>query len=147
MRVAIVLSVFILSVGWCVGRPVQSQAPASLASGEPIVTIVPPPAVAPAAVTFPTPAAPQRVQFERGTYGSTLTGTNSQAFLLWAAQGQTFSAYLVGAPAQMALQHDGRILFADVQPATLQKVQLPANGDYTLIVSATVPFTVGVEIR
>lgn len=147
MRIAIALSAFILLVGWCVGRSAQSQAPTVLPNGEPVVTIVPTTTVTPTAVTFPTPAAPQRVQFARGAYGATLAGTSSQSFWLWAAQGQTFSAYLVGDPAQMTLLRDGGVLFTDVQPAVLQKVQLPASGDYTLIVSATVPFTVGVEIR
>ena len=146
MKLAIALSFFILLVGWCAGRPAQS--PATLANGEPVVTIVPTgtPTVAP--VIFPTPGAPQRVQFERGSYGATLTGNNSQAFLLWAASGQKFTAYLMGAPAQMSLRGvDGGELF-NVQPQqSAGEAILPANGDYTLIVSATVPYTVGIEIR
>lgn len=145
MRLAIVLSAFILIVGWCVGRPVESQAPTTLPHGEPLVTIVP--TATPAPVVYPTPGAPQRVQFERGSYGATLTGTNSQAFLLWAASGQKFTAYLMGSPAQMSLRGtDGGELF-NVQPQTTGEATLTASGDYTLVVSATVPFTVGVEIR
>lgn len=48
-------------------------------NGEPVVTLA-----APTPVVLPTPAITERVRFDAGAYGATLTGSASQAYTLWA---------------------------------------------------------------
>ena len=145
MRLAITLSVFILLVGWCVGRPVQSQAPTKLPNGEPVVTIVP--TATPAPVVFPAPGAAQRVQFERGSYGATLTGNGAQRFVLWAASGQVFKVAMAGDGQTSLFGTNGKPLWADVQAGQVVTATLPGNGDHLLEIRSRGAFTVGVEIR
>lgn len=149
MKLAIILSAVILLVGYCMGRDTGSAAQSSAVpiikpgNGEPVVTLA-----APTPVVLPTPAITERVRFDAGAYGATLTGSASQAYTLWARSGQEFSAYTsTEGTAYMRLENTEQVIFDQVQPGQLAKVMLPTDGDYTLTVYASGTYTTGVEIR
>lgn len=128
--------------------------------GEPVGVIVrstatpttTPPATPTATVTptlQPIGGDPVRVQFKRGSYGATITGTNSKKYLLWAAQGQTFTTTLTANSNALASLYapNGKPLYEGLRAGYLVGVALPANGDYRLEVHSGGAYTAGVEIR
>lgn len=139
-----------IAVGRCMFAPPP-------ANGEPLpVTInVKPahlpstPTPAPTATFAPATGQPTRVQFNRGSYGDVLTAGNSTQYLLWAAEGQTFTMTLTTDSNALASLYtpDGGKLFEQLQGGDLAAVQLPANGDYTLAVMSHGAFTMGVMIK
>ncbi|MGD9725198.1 MAG: hypothetical protein AB7R40_22465 [Nitrospiraceae bacterium] len=100
------------------------------------------------ATPLPAPTgAATRVQFEIGAYGATLVGVGSNRYLLWAAQGQTFTTHMLGAGHTNLYSVDGRPLYEQGVAGSTVKVQVAASGDHTLQIQATGAYTVGVEIR
>lgn len=92
---------------------------------------------------------PVRVQFKRCSYGATITGTNSTKYLLWAAQGQTFTTTLTANSNALASLYapNGKPLFEQLAAGYTAAAKLPSNGDYALEVRTSGAYTVGVEIR
>lgn len=92
---------------------------------------------------------PVRVQFNRGSYGATITGTVGTKYLLWAAQGQTFTTTLSSQSAALVslTGPDGKPLFTDLAAGYTAASKLPSNGDYALEVRNSDAYTVGVTIR
>lgn len=92
---------------------------------------------------------PVRVQFNRGSFGATLAGTNSTKYLLWAAQGQTFTTTLTANSTALVSLYspDGKPLFEQLAAGYTAASKLPSNGDYSLEVRTSGAYTVGVEIR
>lgn len=97
----------------------------------------------------PIGGAPVRVQFNRGSYGATLAGTNSTKYLLWAAQGQTFTTTLAASSTALVSLYspDGKPLFEQLAAGYTAAAKLPSNGDYALEVRTSRAYTVGVEIK
>ena len=129
--IVIVLAIRLLAWAW--SAPIEAQS----------ATVVPTATALPA----PTPTlaqlgTPVRVQFDIGTYGTSLQVEGQKTFVLWARAGQvmkltsdrTFAARLTAA-------NDGDVPF-DQLSATL-----PANGDYLLTVANEGSFTFWVDIR
>lgn len=119
------------------------------ASGEPLpVTVVatPQPTATPAPLPQPT-GTPQRVNFDKGSYGATLTGSGANRYVLWAAAGQVFKLAMAGDGQTSLYGTDGRPLWADVQAGQLVTATLVGNGDQLLEIRSRGAFTVGVEIR
>ncbi len=136
-----------VTVGRCaVGAP----NPATLATTTPTATIADQrPAVVATPTLQPIGGEPVRVRFNRGSYGATLAGSTSTKYLLWAAQGQTFTTTLTSnSTAIVSLSGpDGKPLFEQLAAGYTAASKLPANGDYALEVRTSGAYTVGVEIR
>lgn len=127
-------------------------------SGEPLV-VTPTPTTLPSLAIAPTPTGaaapmqaattePQRVQFDRGTYGTTLQGSGEARYLLWARAQQRFTMQFAnGSGCYAKLNHvgnDGTLLTANGEQlvATLQ-----ADGDHVLAVRCPGDYSIVVEIR
>ena len=140
----IVLLIFFVSLG--IGRyaPGASGAPPTPGATP---TLVQAPPLTPTAQ--PVSGDPVRVQFSRGSYGATLTGTVGTKYLLWAAQGQTFTTTLSSPGTALGSLYgpDGKPLYDQVAAGNTPAVKLPVAGDYTLIVRSNAAFTVEVTIR
>lgn len=110
---------------------------------------------APAATATVTPTAqpisgaPVRVDFAKGSYGETLTGTVSTSYLLWAKVGQAFTTTLTAdSPALASLYApDGVALYQELAAGYTAKATLPSNGDYRLEIRSNGRYTVGVMIK
>lgn len=104
--------------------------------------------VTPWATSRPPVNDPLRVQFGRGTWGTTLDGNGNQAYLLWACGGQTMTV-------KPSSQHPMNIslLAPDGKQVPVEVVQgvgsykLPVDGDYTLSFVTDGGYSVAVEIR
>lgn len=92
---------------------------------------------------------PVRVQFNRGSYGATITGTVGTKYLLWAAAGQTFTTTLASHSAALVSLYgpDGKPLYEGLAAGYTAASKLPSNGDYALEVRSGGAYTVGVTIR
>lgn len=142
-----------LAVGGCyLTRP---STPVAQGNGEPIVTIKATPTSAPTIIptlTAPT-GDPVRVQFAKGAWSATLTGNASTDYLLWAAQGQTFTVTLTSDGTALASLYsvDDQPLYEQMRGpggrGNSAAATLPASGDHTLEIRAGGKFTVEVEIR
>lgn len=90
-----------------------------------------------------------RVQFESGSYGTTLTGTVGTNYLLWAAAGQTLTVTLRSDQSVLASLYSvgGQPLYEQMAAGNTARANLVASGDHTLQIQATGAYTVGVEIR
>lgn len=102
--------------------------------------------VTPTALPAPTGAA-IRVQFAQGAYGATLIGAGSTRYLLWAAQGQTFTSHMLGAGYTSLYSVGGQPLYEQGVAGSTVKVTLAASGDHLLEIRSSGPYTIGVEIR
>lgn len=104
---------------------------------------------APTATMQPISGAPVRVQFDRGSYGETITGTVSTAYLLWAKAGQAFTTTLTADSTALASLYapDGVALYQDLAAGYTAKATLPTNGDYRLEIRTSGQYTVGVMIK
>ena len=119
--IVIVLAIRLLAWAW--SAPIEAQS----ATGEPLVTVVP----TAIAVPMPTPTlaqlgTPIRVQFELGTYGTSLQVEGQKTFVLWARAGQV-----------MKLTSDRTFAARLTAP----------DGDYLLTVASESIFTFWVDIR
>lgn len=92
---------------------------------------------------------PIRIQFDIGTWGDVITGTNSSQYLLWAAQGQTFTTTLTSEQSTLASLYapDGKPLYEQMSSGNTARATLPSSGDYVLEIRASGTFTAEIEIR
>jgi hypothetical protein len=137
-----------------VGRFIFAPPPAN---GEPLpVTINVTPAhllstatPAPTPTLAPVTGEPVRVRFDLDSYGDTITGTVSTAYLLWARAGQAFTTTLTsGSTATASLYTpDGVALYQELAAGYTAKATLPTNGDYRLEIRSSGNYTAGVMIR
>ena len=90
-----------------------------------------------------------RVEFERGSYGTTLLGATSTKYLLWADQGQVFTVTLTANSTSLASLYgpDGAALYEQLAAGNTAAATLPTSGDFSLEIRASGGYTVGVEIR
>jgi hypothetical protein len=129
----------------------RSNVVSSAPMGEPLPVTVQPTAIAtntatPAPLPAPT-GTPQRVNFEKGSYGATLVGSGAQRFVLWAAAGQIFKAALIGDGETSLYSTNGQPLWQAAPAGTVITATLTGNGDQLLEIRSRGAFTVGVEIR
>jgi hypothetical protein len=98
-----------------------------------------------------TPASgdPLRVNFAIGSYGATLLGATSTKYLLWAAQGQVFTATLAANSTALASLYgpDGVAIYEQLAAGNTASATLPISGDFMLEIRSSGTFTAGVEIR
>ena len=121
--------------------------PIYTATATPAATVAPSLAIKATPTAGPTPTA-QRVQFPRGSYGDTITGSGRGRYLLWAKEAQVLTIEsMSGDNIGLTLAVDGAqtLQFGDVggKPG----IRLPVSGDYVMDVSASGTYTVAVEIR
>lgn len=146
------VSITCLAISVTLGRCLFT--PPSPVNGEPLPVVVNvTPARAPSAPT-PQPTLQPigttvRVNFARGSYGETLAGDASTAYLLWAKAGQVFTTTLTADTAAQASLYapDGGKMFDNVRGGDLAAVTLPTDGDYRLEIRASGSYTAGVMIR
>jgi hypothetical protein len=100
-----------------------------------------------APITYPTPGASVRVNFPVGSYGMPLFAQSSTRYLLWARQGQALKVAVVGDATLSLYAPDGNPLFENVRSGGVVSATLTADGDQALVIMASKPITVGVEIR
>lgn len=136
-----------VAIGRC-ATGATGQPAAMTATATPTVT-EPQPAPTTTPTLQPIGGDPVRVQFNRGSFGATVAGTNSTKYLLWAAAGQTFTTTLTSnSTALVALYApDGKPLYEGLAAGYTAAATLPSNGDYSLEVRTSGAYTVGVEIR
>ena len=143
------ICIFVLAAG--AGWSTCSSAMAPDPEPEPTVSAdVTPVRVAstPTAIALPAPTGePVRVRFERGSYGATLTGTNSRRYLLWAKAGQVFKAAMIGTGYSSLYSADGATLYEQAPAGAVVRVTLKLDGDQMLEVRSSGQYTIGVEIR
>jgi hypothetical protein len=135
--IVIVLAIRLLAWAW--SAPIAAQAP----TVEPLVTVMPTVTAAP----IPTPTlaqlgTPLRVQFELGTYGTSLQVEGQKTFALWARAGQVMKLTSDRTFAARLSAPNGDDVQFDQLTATL-----PADGDYVLTVGGEGSFTFWVDIR
>lgn len=121
--------------------PVTAPATPAIAEHQPAPTMTP--------TLQPVTGDPVRIQFNRGSYGATITGTVGTKYLLWAAQGQTFTTTLASHSTALVSLYgpDGKPLHEGLAAGYTAASKLPSNGDYSLEVRSGGAFTVGVTIR
>lgn len=145
-KVAASALALVLLVGCATPNSVSVDANIGIDTGA-TATAQPVPTVTPWATSQPA-TSPIRVQFGRGTWGTTLDGSGNQAYLLWACGGQTMTV-------KPSSQHPMNIslLAPDGQQVPVEVVQgagsykLPVDGDYTLSFVTDGGYSVVVEIR
>lgn len=98
-------------------------------------------------VSYPTPGAPVRVNFLVGSYGMSLTAPSSTRYLLWAKHGQVLRSSVIGSASVSLYGPDGKAIFRNARTNGVVSALIPADGDHALVILASSPFTVGVEIR
>jgi hypothetical protein len=135
--IVIVLAIRLLAWAW--SAPIEAQA----ATVEPLVTVV----LTATAEPMPTPTlaqlgTPIRVQFDLGTYGTSLQVEGQKTFVLWAAAGQVMTLTSDRTFAARMTAPNG-----DDVPFTRSAATLSANGDYVLTVAGEGSFTFWVDIR
>lgn len=145
-KVAASALALVLLVGCTTPNSVSVDANIGIGTGA-TATAQPAPTVTSWATSQPA-TSPIRVQFGRGTWGTTLDGSGNQAYLLWACGGQTMT---VKPSSQRPMNIS--LLAPDGQQVPVEVVQgigsyeLPTNGDYTLSFVTDGGYSVAVEIR
>ena len=121
--------------------------PESTPTPAPVATISTTPTAAP--TLAPVTTEPVRINFKRGTWGETITGSTGTKYLLWAAQSQTFTVTLSSPQSALASLYspDGKPLYEGMAAGNTAAAKLPSNGDYTLEIRANGAYTAEVEIR
>ncbi len=133
--IVIVLAIRLLAWAW--SAPIEAQS----ATGEPLVTVVPTVAPIPTA-TLAQLGTPVRVQFDIGTYGTSLQVKGQKTFVLWARAGQVMRLTSDRTFAARMTAPNG-----DDVPFSQLAATLPSNGDYVLTVASDDSFTFWIDIR
>ena len=138
---AILGGCYFSGVGYVESEPEPTRTP--VATGTAVVT----PAIT--ATLQPITNQPIRIQFEIGTYGEVITGTQSSKYLLWAAQGQVFTTTLTSQQSALASLYapNGKPLYEQMAAGNTAAAKLPSSGDYMLEIRSSGRFTAEVEIR
>lgn len=144
--------VFFLSLGvgrWVFGPTQSTPMPITTINDVTPAHLPSTPTPQPTATLAPVMAEPIRVHFDLGSYGDTITGTISTAYLLWARSGQAFTTTLTSNSTATASLYapDGVALYQDLAAGYTAKATLPTNGDYRLEIRSRGAFTAGVMIR
>lgn len=147
MKTLVYVTIIIMTIVFIGTRAIrayftQPAEPSTTATSMPTVT----PPVTPTATATPQPTPTlahgeaQRVRFEVGTHGATITMESTQTFVLWAAEGQTMRiSGREGMYARLTAPSGDDVLFGD------DGATLPLSGDYLLTVAGT--DAVSVDIR
>jgi len=137
--VAIAIVIGIRAVDWFWSPPNEGASHADvLVTVQPTVTPMPPPTP-----TLAQLGEPVRVQFPRGTYGTSINMSTAQTtYILWARAGQTLHL-TSDQPFAARLSAPG----GEDLPLTTLAATLPASGDYLLTVAGAQAFTFSIDIR
>lgn len=138
--IVVTFNVFMGGNGEPVAQPTATAQPVR-SEPSPVPTVTP--------AMQPISGAPVRVQFARGSYGETITGTVSTAYLLWAKAGQAFTTTLTADSTALASLYapDGVALYQELAAGYTAKATLPTNGDYRLEIRTSGQYTAGVMIK
>lgn len=135
--IVIVLAIRLLAWAWSAPVEAQGQMPEALITVAPTATALPAPTP-----TLAQLGTPVRVQFDLGTYGTTLQVQPGQTtYALWARQGQAMTI-LADRPFAVRMTAPGG---ADV-PFDGGRAILPEIGDYLLTVAGE-GFALSIDIR
>lgn len=148
--------VFVTIIGvtiWFFGGFDWNEAEAGTDGPQPLptVTLAATPVAGPTALPTPSPAPYDgkriRVQFDRGTYGTSLSNEGLRQYELWAREGQVMSVVLNAGMASFALKSPAGADIPLTQSGQKVSWTLVGTGDFILTASATGKYTFAVEIR